>query len=60
MWLRSAKNASAPASVRQQPAIFCCSFTMRRLRPAWLLSNGMRVSSSHVAGGPAGPWTLWG
>src|SRR5258706_15485671 len=38
-------NASAPASLRKQPETFCWTLSPRRLRSAWLLSNGMLSSS---------------
>src|SRR5450759_4844327 len=39
-----ARNARAPDSDRQPPEIFCCSFTIRTSRSAWLLSKGTRKS----------------
>src|SRR5450759_2618877 len=41
---RAARNARAPDSDRQPPEIFCCSFTIRTSRSAWLLSKGTRKS----------------
>src|SRR5665811_1802700 len=37
-----------PDSDRQPPEIFCCSFTIRTSRSAWLLSTGTRKSVSYT------------
>jgi hypothetical protein len=42
-----AKNRSAPARVRQQPEIFCCSLIIRRSRSERLLSSGARKSCAN-------------
>jgi hypothetical protein len=38
------QNRSAPVGVREQPEVFCASFTIRRSRSDPLLSNGAERS----------------
>jgi hypothetical protein len=42
--LRMAQKFFAPVSVRQDPEIFCWSFTILMSRSAWLLSKGTAKS----------------